>query len=75
MCFLRDDLAEEVLGDLDEKFYVQLKASSLVRAKLNYWYQVQLKKLIHYPLTASICLETISPSDGEVSSSSGCIYL
>jgi putative ABC transport system permease protein len=40
LSFLRDDLAEEVLGDLDEKFYATLKNKSLFRAKLNYWYQV-----------------------------------
>jgi putative ABC transport system permease protein len=38
--FLRDDLAEEVLGDLEEKFYATVKSKSLRRAKLNYWYQV-----------------------------------
>ena len=38
--FLRDDLAEEVLGDLDEKFYSTEERKSLRRAKLNYWYQV-----------------------------------
>src|SRR5690349_15589422 len=41
--FLRDDLAEEVLGDLDEKFYSLLDAASPRSAKLNYWYQV-----LHY---------------------------
>ena len=41
--FLRDDLAEEVLGDLEEKFQETLKTKSLFRAKLNYWYQV-----LHY---------------------------
>lgn len=41
--FLRDDLAEEVLGDLDEKFYQTLDQQSLSSAKRNYWYQV-----IHY---------------------------
>ena len=41
--FLRDDLAEEVLGDLEEKFYVALKTKSLFTAKLGYWYQV-----LHY---------------------------
>src|SRR5262245_2251384 len=41
--FLRPDLAEEVLGDLDEKFYIMLRTSSPFRAKLNYWYQV-----LHY---------------------------
>ena len=38
--FLRADLAEEVRGDLEEKFYVTLKKKSTIRAKLNYWYQV-----------------------------------
>jgi putative ABC transport system permease protein len=38
--FLRDDLAEEVLGDLDEKFIQTIKNGSAFRAKLNYWYQV-----------------------------------
>lgn len=37
---LRDDLAEEVLGDLDEKFYTTIKDKSVFRAKFNYWYQV-----------------------------------
>ncbi|MEX1238506.1 MAG: ABC transporter permease [Cyclobacteriaceae bacterium] len=38
--FLRDDLAEEVLGDLDEKFNSTLRNRSLFPAQLNYWYQV-----------------------------------
>ena len=38
--FLRDDLAEEVLGDLEQKFYITLKTKSRFKAKLNYWYQV-----------------------------------
>ncbi len=38
--FLRDDLAEEVLGDLEEKFYAVAERKSLFRAKVNYWYQV-----------------------------------
>ena len=38
--FLRDVIAEEVLGDLDEKFYVMVDKKSLFRARLNYWYQV-----------------------------------
>jgi putative ABC transport system permease protein len=38
--FLRDDLAEEVEGDLEEKFIAKLEKSTLFRAKLNYWYQV-----------------------------------
>ncbi len=38
--FLRDELAEEVLGDLDEKFYSTLTKQSVKKAKRNYWYQV-----------------------------------
>lgn len=38
--FLRADLAEEVEGDLDEKFRADLKKRSLFRARLGYWYQV-----------------------------------
>ena len=37
---IRDDLAEEVLGDLEEKFLSTLETKSLFKAKLNYWYQV-----------------------------------
>lgn len=38
--FLRRDLLEEVLGDLDENFYATLERKTLFIAKLNYWYQV-----------------------------------
>jgi putative ABC transport system permease protein len=38
--FLRDDLAEEVEGDLEEKFHSNKKSNSIFIAKLNYWYQV-----------------------------------
>ena len=41
--FLRDDYAEEVLGDLDEKFCSVCQKHSRVSAKLNYW-----KQVIHY---------------------------
>jgi putative ABC transport system permease protein len=37
---IKDELAEEVLGDLDEKYYYSIKNKSTTRAKLNYWYQV-----------------------------------
>ncbi len=37
---LRHDLAEEVLGDLEEKFYRVAEERSLFRATLNYWFQV-----------------------------------
>lgn len=40
LLFLRKDLAEEVTGDLEEKFYLQLKKKSVFKAKINYWYQV-----------------------------------
>jgi putative ABC transport system permease protein len=38
--FLKDDLAEEVLGDLDEKFYHSIQHNSKGKASRNYWYQV-----------------------------------
>lgn len=38
--FLRTDLAEEVSGDLFEKYLSSLKSKSRFRAQLNYWYQV-----------------------------------
>jgi len=37
---LKDNIAEEVQGDLNEQFYSTLKNSSPFKAKLNYWYQV-----------------------------------
>ena len=38
--FLRTDLAEEVSGDLHEKFISTTRTKSRFRAQLNYWYQV-----------------------------------
>ncbi len=38
--FLKEELAEEVLGDLDEKFYTTLNKNNLSKAKRNYWFQV-----------------------------------
>lgn len=38
--FLKDELAEEVLGDLEEKYYQDVTQRSVWRAKLNYWLQV-----------------------------------
>ncbi|MFT6053475.1 MAG: ABC-type antimicrobial peptide transport system permease subunit [Roseivirga sp.] len=38
--FIKDDLAEEVLGDLDEKFYSTAEKHSIQKAKRNYWFQV-----------------------------------
>jgi ABC-type antimicrobial peptide transport system permease subunit len=40
LSFLRDDLVEEVTGDLEEKFYRTLITKSLLRARIGYWYQV-----------------------------------
>jgi putative ABC transport system permease protein len=41
--FLREDLAEDVMGDLEEDFYRILSHKKPWRARLHYWYQV-----IHY---------------------------
>ena len=38
--FIRGELAEEVLGDLEEKYYSILEQKSPLRAKINYWFQV-----------------------------------
>ncbi|MBX2843801.1 MAG: ABC transporter permease [Flammeovirgaceae bacterium] len=38
--FLRNDLYEEVEGDLEEQFLACLEEYSLLKAKVNYWYQV-----------------------------------
>lgn len=38
--FLKTGLMEEVMGDLDEKFLLDLESHSLARSKRNYWYQV-----------------------------------
>ena len=38
--FLKEELVEEVLGDLDEKFFRTLERKSLTKARRNYWYQV-----------------------------------
>src|SRR6266851_5498436 len=38
--FLRNELVEEVRGDIDEKFYSDLRKKSSFKAKVNYWYQV-----------------------------------
>jgi putative ABC transport system permease protein len=40
LSFLREEISEEVQGDLEEKFYSNLKKSSIYWSKLNYWYQV-----------------------------------
>ncbi len=40
---LKTELVEEVLGDLEEKFYQKLAATTPFKAKVNYWYQT-----LHY---------------------------
>ncbi|MEQ1584809.1 MAG: ABC transporter permease [Cyclobacteriaceae bacterium] len=37
---LREDLTEEVLGDLEEKYSSTLKNHSASKAKMNYWFEV-----------------------------------
>lgn len=55
--FLKEELAEEVLGDLEEGFYRQLGRSGLFRARMGYWYQTvnylrpfALKTILSQPL-------------------------
>lgn len=38
--FLRDDLAEEVSGDLEERYYQNIKTRSLLFARFRYWIEV-----------------------------------
>ena len=40
LLFLRNELAEEVIGDLEEQFDRMLNRKSVLSAKLNYWFQV-----------------------------------
>ncbi|MEJ1240023.1 ABC transporter permease [Chryseolinea sp. T2] len=40
LSFLRDDLAEDVSGDLEERFYNDVLRHGSFKAKVNYWYQV-----------------------------------
>jgi hypothetical protein len=79
--FLRDDLAEEVAGDLDEKFYSTLKNQSLFKAKLNYWYQVLhyvrpfAIRNQHQPITTTrLCFEIILLSAGGICRARKCIH-
>ena len=40
LSFLREEISEEVQGDLEELFFSNLEKSTPARARLNYWYQV-----------------------------------
>ena len=73
LSFLREDLAEEVLGDLGEKFHSMLKKRSPFTARLNYWYQVfnylrpfAIKKTRSVNLNHFQCLKTTSRSPGAI---------
>ena len=37
---VKDNLTEEVEGDLEEQFFAKLEETTITKAKLNYWYQV-----------------------------------
>jgi putative ABC transport system permease protein len=56
--FVREELAEEVLGDLEEQFYRKLTSKSPARAKLIYWYQV-----LHYLRPFAITKSSFSHSN------------
>ncbi len=56
--FLKSELAEEVLGDLEEKYHLD-SGTSPFHAKLNYWYQV-LNYLRPFAIRSSI-LSNIKP--------------
>ncbi|HMV09369.1 MAG TPA: ABC transporter permease [Cyclobacteriaceae bacterium] len=63
--FLRRDLAEEVTGDLEERFDKMMLKTSLLRARFDYWRQVlnyirpfairkgRLQKIMHYGMVRS----------------------
>jgi ABC-type antimicrobial peptide transport system permease subunit len=38
--FLNEELAEEVIGDLEEQYFNSVKSNTTAKAKLNYWFQV-----------------------------------
>lgn len=40
LIFLREEISEEVQGDLEEKFYSNIKKQPVFLTELNYWYQV-----------------------------------
>lgn len=57
LCFLRDDLVEEVVGDLREKFDLKVERTSEFKARISYWIEVihylrpfAIRKLRHSPL-------------------------
>lgn len=57
--FVKDDLAEEVSGDLEERYYADIKEKSSFRASINYWYQF-INYLRPFALRKSISLTTMN---------------
>lgn len=57
--FVKDDLVEEVSGDLEERFYEDIKENSPLRASFNYWYQV-INYLRPFALRKSISITTVN---------------
>ncbi|WP_222707943.1 ABC transporter permease [Flagellimonas hymeniacidonis] len=57
--FVKDNLVEEVSGDLEERFYEDVRRKSTFRATLNYWYQV-LNYLRPFAIRKSISITTIN---------------
>lgn len=58
LSFLREDLAEDVSGDLEERFYNNLRDKSAFRSRLQYWYEV-----IHYLRPFAFKKSTSYPSN------------
>lgn len=59
--FVKDELAEEVLGDLEERFNKDIDLHSPFRAKLNYYYQV-INYIRPFALKKSISMTKINYS-------------
>ncbi|MEP3210844.1 MAG: ABC transporter permease [Maribacter sp.] len=57
--FVKEALAEEVLGDLEEKFYADAEKKTTLSIKLNYWYQV-LNYLRPFALRKSLAITSIN---------------
>jgi len=57
--FVKNDLVEEVSGDLEERFHKDIRDKSSLRASLNYWYQV-LNYLRPFAISRSISITTMN---------------
>lgn len=65
MSFLREDLVEDVCGDLEERFYNNAKEKTVFRSRLNYWFEVihylrpfALKRSKKYPLNQTAMIQS-----------------